>query len=88
MVIIGVALNILLNFVWRKDNFQLITSAIVVVVFVGITAYNTKIMNEFNKKYEPQKAVIIGVFALSLNLYYLFIAIVFEANKGTSRING
>ena len=88
MVIIGVVLNILLNFVWRKDNFQLITSAIAVVVFVGITAYNTNIMNEFNKKYEPQKAVIIGVFALSLNLYYLFIAIVFEANKGTSRING
>jgi uncharacterized protein len=87
MVVIGIVLNVLLNFIWRKDNFQLITSAIAIFVFVGIVAYDSKRMKAFNAHHEPQKAVIMGAFVLSLNLYYLFIALVMEANKGTRRIN-
>jgi uncharacterized protein len=85
MAILGIVLNVLLNFVWRKDNFQLITSAIAIFVYVGIVAYDSKGMKEFNDDCESQKAVIMGAFALCLNLCYLFIALVMEANKGNRR---
>jgi uncharacterized protein len=86
MTFLGIILNILLNFIWRKDNFQLITSAIAIIVFVGITAYNSKRIKEYTAHFEPQKAVIMSAFALYLDLYYLLLGIVFEANKKTKGI--
>ncbi len=86
MIFLGIILNILLNYVWRNDQFQLISSGIFVLVFVGITAYSSKTIQEMNETHESPKAIIMGAFALSLNLYYLFIAIVFEANKKTKGI--
>jgi uncharacterized protein len=87
LTICGIILNILLNLLWRNDQFQLITSFIAIIVFVGIMAYNSKTIQEIEEEYEPQKAIIMGAFALSLNLYYLFIAIVFSENKSSKRIN-
>jgi uncharacterized protein len=88
LTIIGIILNILLNFVWRNDQFQLIVSGITILVFVGITAYSSKTIQEINETHEPPKAIIMGAFTLSLNLYYLFVFILFEANKSSKRING
>jgi uncharacterized protein len=88
MAIVGIVLNVLLHFVWINDKFQLITSSIAILIFVGITAYSSKTIQEMNEIHEPQKTEIMGAFALSLNLYYLFIALVLEANKGNRRGDG
>jgi uncharacterized protein len=87
LAIIGIVLNVLLNLLWRNDQFQLIVSGIAILVFVGIAAYSFETIQEMNETNEPQKAVIMGAFALSLNLYYLFVAIVFSENKSEKKIN-
>ena len=88
MVIIGIGLDIWANFSWRNDQYQLITSGIAIAVFVGLVVYDTSRIKEMSmneKNINPSASL--GAFALYLDLYYLLISIVLEANKGNTRIN-
>ncbi len=89
MVVVGIGLNIWINISWRNDQFQLITSGIAIIVFVGLIVYDTSRIKEMSiseNNINPSPSL--GAFALYLDLYYLLISIVFEANKGSKRING
>jgi uncharacterized protein len=88
MALVGICLNIGVNIFWRNDQFQLITTSIAIIVFVGLVMYDTSRINEMsipeNDKNLPAS---LGAFAIYLDLYFLLISIVFEANKGSKRIN-
>ncbi|WP_428664603.1 Bax inhibitor-1/YccA family protein [Runella sp.] len=85
LVFVGILLNVWLNVIGKYDQFQFITSCIAVAVFAGITAYDSKRIKEMNDKVGTDKshqiAAVMGAFALYLDLYYLFLAIVFAVNK-------
>lgn len=81
MLLVGVIIDILINLVWKNDRYQLITSAIAIAVFVGILAYDSKRIKEMNKNDIPHKVIIRGALTLSLDFYYLFIAIILAVNK-------
>jgi uncharacterized protein len=88
MVLIGIGLAICMNMIWRNDQFQLITTAISIIVFVGLVVCDTARIKEMSiceKNINPSASL--GAFALYLDLYYLFIAMVLEANKGSRRGN-
>lgn len=89
MAIIGFCLDFAMNLFWRNDKTSLIIAAIATLIFVGITAYTFKNNIEINIKSndETPKEPILGAFALYLNLFFLLVAIVMEANKSTKRIN-
>ncbi len=84
LTISGIVLNILVNIVWRNDQYQLITSGIAILVFIGILAYD---YDRINKEYfakstdNEQDGAIKAAFSVYLNLYYFFIVIVLAANK-------
>jgi uncharacterized protein len=88
---VGLLLDVYINVFWRNDRFQLITSGIAVLIFVGIVAYDFKHILALSKgntgNGDNQETPIIGAFAIYLNLYYLFIALILETNTGTKRIN-
>jgi uncharacterized protein len=88
MVLIGIGLNIWVNVFWRNDQFQLITSAIAIIVFAGLVVYDTARIKEMSiSENNINPSASLGAFALYLDLYYLFIALVFEVNKGSRRGN-
>ena len=89
MTIIGFCLDFGMNLFWRNDKTSLIISGIAILIFVGTTAYTFKNNIGINIKSndETHKEPILGAFALYLNLFFLFIIIVMEANKSTKRIN-
>lgn len=76
MIITGTVLDFLLNVLWSYDLFQLITSGIAVLVFAGITAYDSKRIKEMNDATGFK-----GAFALYLDFYYLFLALVLAVNQ-------
>jgi uncharacterized protein len=88
MVLIGIGLDLWVNIFWRNDQFQLITSAIATIVFVGLVVYDAvriKEMSISENNINPSPSL--GAFALYLDLYYLLISIVLEENKAKRRIN-
>lgn len=88
MVFIVIGLNIWVNIVWRNDQYQLITSGIAIAVFVGIVVYDNARIKEMSiSENNINPSASLGAFALCLDLYYLLISIVIEANKGSKRIN-
>jgi uncharacterized protein len=89
LALVGIGLNIWMNIFWRNDQFQLITSAIAIIVFVGLVMYDALRIKEMSipeNNINPSPSL--GAFALYLDLYYLLISIVFEANKGSGRTDG
>ena len=92
MFIIGMAINFAVNRYWRNDQWQLIAAGVGVVVFVGITAYSrnkilaTNIIGNEGSEADRNEAIM-GAFVLYLNLFFLFISIVLEANKGGRKIS-
>ena len=84
MAFIGMGLDFALNILWRTDNTQLIIGGIGVLIFVGLIAYKFNTDNVSNQHEEP----LAKAFAIYINLFYLFIAIVMEANKGNRRNAG
>jgi uncharacterized protein len=88
MFLVGIGLNIWVNMVWRNDQFQLITTGISIIVFVGIIIYDASRIKEMSgSENNINQTSTLGAFALYLDLYYLLISIVFEANKGRTRIS-
>ena len=92
MFVIGMAINLAVNRYWRNDQWQLIAAGIGVIVFVGITAYSRTQIMEMNiigneGSDQDRNEAIMGAFVLYLNLFFLFISIVLEANKGGKRIS-
>ncbi len=88
MALIGTGLDIWVNLSWRNDSFQLITSGIAIATFVGLVIYDTARIKEMciaANGINPSPSM--GAFALYLDLYYLLISIVIEANKMSRRIN-
>jgi uncharacterized protein len=88
LAIVGIVLNIWMNIFWRNEPFQLITSAIAIIVFVGLVMYDTTRIKEMSiseNNINPSPSL--GAFALYLDLYYLLISIVLEENKAKRRIN-
>jgi uncharacterized protein len=88
MALVGIVLNIWMNIFWRNEPFQLITSAIAIIVFVGLVMYDTTRIKEMSiseNNINPSPSL--GAFALYLDLYYLLISIVLEENKAKRRIN-
>ena len=81
MLICGFGINIVVNMIWRNDVTQLITAGIGVIIFTGLVAYNHYNENQTNETEEP----ILKAFKVYINLFYLFIAVVLEANKGSKR---
>ena len=84
MAFIGMGLDFALNMFWRTDNTQLIIGGIGVLVFVGLVAYKFNSDNVSNEHEEP----LTKAFAIYINLFYLFISVVMEANKGNRRNAG
>jgi uncharacterized protein len=88
MALVGLGLNIWVNIFWRNDQFQLITTTVAIVIFTGLAMYDATRINEMsipeNNKNLPAS---LGAFAIYLDLYFLLISIVFEANKSSKRIN-
>lgn len=82
----GTLLNIYVNMIWRYDLFQLITTSIAIVIFMGILAFDYARIEEFEKSNE-ENSPIKGAFAMYLNLYFLFIAVVMAANTRQKRIS-
>ncbi len=92
MFVIGMAINLAVNRYWRNDHWQLIAAGVGVIVFVGITAYSRTQIMEMNiigneGSDQDRNEAIMGAFVLYLNLFFLFISIVLEANKGGKRIS-
>jgi uncharacterized protein len=88
MVLVGIGLNILVNIFWENDQFQLITSGIAIAVFVGLVVYDTSRIKEMSSTENGiNPSATLGAFALYLDLYFLLISIVFEANKSSKKIN-
>ena len=81
MVMIGLGLDFAVNVLWRTDNTQLIIGGIGVVIFVVLVAYkfNTDNITEANEE------ALMKAFFICINLFYLFILVVIEANKGNRR---
>lgn len=82
MISIGATLDVLLNFLWSYDLFQLITSGIAVIVFAGIIAYDSKKIKKM-----ADTTGFKGAFVLYLDVYYLFLAIVAAVNKRDKKIS-
>jgi FtsH-binding integral membrane protein len=88
MVLIGIGLDIWVNIIWRNNPFQLIVTAISIAVFVCLVMYDTARIKEMSiTENNTSSTASLGAFALYLDLYYLLISIVFEANKGSKKIN-
>lgn len=85
LAVFGTMLNISVNMIWRYDLFQLITTIIGILIFAGIMAYDYARIEEFEKLNE-ENIPIKGAFAMYLNLYFLFIAVVMAANTRQKRI--
>jgi uncharacterized protein len=89
MVLVGIGLNIWVNIFWRNDQFQLITTTIAIIIFVGLVVYDTARIKEMSIPVKDKNSpASMGAFAIYLDLYFLLISIVFEANKSSKRING
>ena len=84
MAFIGMGLDFALNMLWRTDDTQLIIGGIGVIIFVGLVAYKFNTDNVSNQHEEP----FAKAFAIYINLFYLFILVVMEANKGNRRNAG
>ena len=84
MAFIGMGLDFALNMLWRTDDTQLIIGGIGVIIFVGLVAYKFNTDNVSNQHEEP----LAKAFAIYINLFYLFILVVMEANKGNRRNAG
>lgn len=88
MVSLGIGIDILVNIVWRNDLFQLIVTGISIAVFVGLVVYDSSRIKEMSiDEYNIHSTASLGAFTLYLDLYFLLISIVFEANKGSKKIN-
>jgi uncharacterized protein len=88
MVLVGMGLNTWVNIVWRNDQFQLITTGISNIVFVGIIIYDASRIKEMSvSENNINQTSTLGAFAVYLDLYYLLISIVMQENKGSKRIN-
>ena len=84
MALIGIGLDFALNMLWRTDDTQLIITGISVLVFVGLVAYKFNTDKVSNEHEEP----LAKAFAIYINLFYLFILVVIEANRGNRRNAG
>jgi uncharacterized protein len=88
LVLVGIGLDIWVNMFWRNDQFQLITTAIAILVFVGLVLYDTLRIKEMSiSENNINPTATLGAFALYLDLYYLLISIVLEENKAKRKIN-
>ena len=84
MAFIGMGLDFALNMLWRTDNTQLIIGGIGVLIFVGLAGYKFNTDTVSNQHEEP----LTKAFTIYINLLYLFILVVTEANKGNRRNAG
>ncbi|WP_435353577.1 Bax inhibitor-1/YccA family protein [Emticicia sp. SJ17W-69] len=77
MALIGIIIATVVNMFWKNDMFQLIISYIGVVIFVGLTAYDTQKIKELhleNADSETQsKGAIMGALTLYLDFINLFL---------------
>jgi FtsH-binding integral membrane protein len=77
MALIGIIIATVVNMFWKNDMFQLIISYIGVVIFVGLTAYDTQKIKEMhleNADSETQsKGAIMGALILYLDFINLFL---------------
>ena len=76
MALVGLIIASLVNYFLKSSMFDLIISCIGVLIFVGLTAYDTQkikaLMNQENTE-ENQKMAIIGSLMLYLDFIYLFL---------------
>jgi hypothetical protein len=77
MGLIGIVIASVVNVFVRSDGFQLVISIVGVIVFVGLTAYDTQRIKEMYLKSDSEqiagKKAIIGALALYLDLINLFL---------------
>jgi FtsH-binding integral membrane protein len=77
MALIGIIIASVVNIFWKNDMFQLIISYIGVIVFVGLTAYDTQKIKQLhleNADSETQsKGAIMGALTLYLDFINLFL---------------
>ena len=80
MALIGLVLASVVNIFWVNDGFSLILAYAAVVIFVGLTAYDTQKIKELNDTLsiggeDSKKASIIGALRLYLDFINLFLAL-------------
>ena len=77
MALIGIIIASVVNIIWKNDMFQLIISYIGVIIFVGLTAYDTQKIKQLhleNADSETQsKGAIMGALTLYLDFINLFL---------------
>ena len=78
LAVIGFALNVYLNLIWRDDRYQLIVSSFAVLIFLATTIYQFKVKPlDANASTSALKAAL----AINLNVFFLFIMLVLSANE-------
>lgn len=81
-VIVGLALNVYLNLIWRDDRYQLIVSSLAVLILVATTIYQFKHSPlGTNASTSALKAAL----AVNLNVFFLFVILVLSANERKTR---
>lgn len=81
-VIIGLALNVCINLIWRADRYQLIVSSLAVLILVATTIY------QFKQKPLGANAstnALKAAFAININVFFLFVILVLSANERKTR---
>jgi hypothetical protein len=78
MALIGLIIAMIVNFFWINSMFNLIISCVGVLIFVGLTAYDTQKIKEMGAKVdegteEGRKGAILGALALYLDFINLFL---------------
>lgn len=79
MGVIGLVLASVVNIFMQSGMMQMVISAIAVLVFTGLTAYDTQMIKEFylesDSKETAQKKAIFGALSLYLDFINIFIAL-------------
>ncbi|WP_010135118.1 Bax inhibitor-1/YccA family protein [Ochrovirga pacifica] len=77
MALIGLIISSLVNIFLQSSTFYWIVNSIGVLVFVGLTAYDTQkikqMANQMNSEEEAKKGAVIGALSLYLDFINLFI---------------
>ncbi|MCX6983568.1 MAG: Bax inhibitor-1/YccA family protein, partial [Lentisphaerae bacterium] len=78
MALIGLIIATIVNIFWTNNMFSLIISCVGVLIFVGLTAYDTQKIKELGAKVDEnseagRKGAVMGALALYLDFINLFL---------------
>lgn len=75
MALIGVIIASVINFFLKSETLSYILSYITVIIFVGLTAYDTQKLKNLSEKTDNQNLGILGALTLYLDFINLFLSL-------------